>query len=52
MIVKWEPGWYELDQTVVVGDIDLFYLTDDNRYFSNGLLSPEKYSCEVKAEPP
>ena len=52
MIVKWEPGWYELDQTVVVGDIDLFYLTDDNRYFSTGLLSSEKYSCEVKAEPP
>ena len=49
MIVKWEPDWYELDQCIVVGDIDFFYLRKDNRYFANG-LDPKLYECEVKAE--
>ena len=50
MVVKWEPDWYELDQSIVVGDIDLFYLTKDNLYVANGLLSSGNYDCEVKAE--
>lgn len=50
MIIKWEPDWYELDQSIVVGDIDLFYLTKDNLYFENGLSSSGKYENEVKAE--
>lgn len=50
MIIKWEPGWYELDQTIVVGDTDWFYLTKDNLYFSNGLLSSGSHDCEVRAE--
>ena len=45
MIVKWEPYWYELDQCIVVGDIDLFYLRKDNLYFANGLNS-ELYERE------
>lgn len=49
MIVKWEPDWYELDQCIVVGDIDFFYLRKDNLYFANG-LNPKLYECEVKAE--
>ena len=49
MIVKWEPDWYELDQCIVVGDIDYFYLRKDNLYFANG-LNPKPYECEVKAE--
>lgn len=49
MIVKWEPYWYELDQCIVVGDIDFFYLRKDNLYFANGLNS-ECYEREVKAE--
>ena len=49
MNIKWEPYWYELDQSIVIGDIDLFYLTKDNCYFSYG-LSSENYECEVKAE--
>ena len=49
MIVKWEPYWYELDQCIVVGDIDFFYLRKDNLYFANGLNS-ESYEREVKAE--
>lgn len=50
MNVKWEPDWYELDQCIVVGDVDLFYLTKDNLYFENGLSSSGKYEYEVKAE--
>lgn len=50
MIVKWEPGWYELDQSVVVGDVDWFYLSNDCLYFADALLSPEKHDCEVRAE--
>ena len=50
MTVKWEADWYELDQCIVVGDIDLFYLTKDNLYFENGLSSSGKYEYEVKAE--
>lgn len=50
MTVKWKPDWYELDQSIVVGDIDLFYLTKDNPYFASGLLSSGNYDCEIKAE--
>jgi len=50
MIVKWEPSWYELDQSIVVGDTDLFYLSKDNLYFASGLLSSGNYDCEVKAQ--
>ena len=46
MTVKWEADWYELDQCIVVGDIDLFYLTKDNLYFENGLSSSGKYEYE------
>ncbi len=49
MIVKWEPYWYELDQSVVVGDMDFFYLTKDCSYFTNG-LSAENYDHEIRAE--
>ncbi len=50
MIVKWKPGWYELDQSLVVGDTDLFYLSKDNLYFASGLLSSGSYDHEVKAK--
>lgn len=48
MIVKWEPEWYALDQSIVVGDIDFFYLTKDNQSFCSDLLGEN--DCEVKAE--
>ena len=48
MIVKWKPAWYELDQSIVVGDIDLFYLSRDYLYFWTDLLWD--HDCEVKAE--
>lgn len=48
MIVKWEPKWYELDQAVVVGDVDVFYLSENNSCFANGFMSDN--DCEVEAE--
>lgn len=48
MVVKWKPAWYELDQSVVIGDIDLFYLSKDKRYFFNGFMGNN--DCEIKAE--
>ena len=47
MNIKWEPYWYELDQSIVIGDIDLFYLTKDNCYFSYGLFAKATYTCDV-----
>ena len=48
VIVKWKPRWYELDQSIVVGDVDLFYLSKDNLYFANGFAADN--DCEVKAK--
>ena len=48
MIVRWEPQWYELDQSIVVGDVDLFYLSKDNLYFASGSVTTD--DCEVRAE--
>ncbi len=48
LTVIWRPFWYELDQSIVVGDIDFFYLTKDKSQFSNGLTSEDDY--EIKAE--
>lgn len=31
MILKWTAAWYELDQTVIVGDKALFYLSIDEK---------------------
>lgn len=48
MIVKWKPEWYALDQSIVVGDIDLFYLSKDQCSFYSGILHYDDY--EVKAK--
>ncbi len=37
MDLKWKANWYELDQAIVVGDIDYFYLTKDNNFFASDL---------------
>lgn len=46
MIVEWIPMWYELDQCIVVGDVDLFYLTNENRFADD--FAKDAY--EVRAE--
>ena len=48
MIIRWTPQWYELDQSIVVGDVDLFYLSKDMHYFANGFADAN--DCEVKAK--
>lgn len=48
MNIEWKPFWYELDQSIVVGDIDFFYLTKDKSHFANGPISEVDY--EIKAE--
>ncbi len=46
MIVEWTPKWYELDQCIVVGDVDLFYLSNE-KCFADDF---DREACEVKAE--
>ncbi|MEW4370721.1 hypothetical protein [Paenibacillus kandeliae] len=48
MIMKWNPFWYGLDQSIVVGDTDLFYLQRDVQSFANGPVSIK--DREVEAE--
>ena len=40
MMLRWIPQWYELDWTVVVGDIDWFILSHDA--FVNGMFHDEE----------
>ena len=39
-MLRWIPQWYELDWTVVVGDIDWFILSQDT--FVNGMFHDEE----------
>jgi len=48
MRLKWKPGWYELDQSVVVGDCDYFYLNTEETQFANDLASND--DIEIVAE--
>lgn len=48
VLVKWNPAWYELDQSVVVGDIGLFYFSQDRRCFYNDFIG--KNERKIKAE--
>lgn len=48
MIIKWNPFWYELDQSVIIGDIDYFYIQKDWQAFANDSVSKEDH--EVVAE--
>lgn len=44
--LNYELKWYELDQCIVVGDIDFFYLKDEFNFADY----MEKENYEVKAE--
>ncbi|OPH48129.1 hypothetical protein BC351_38810 [Paenibacillus ferrarius] len=46
--MTWNPYWYDLDQTVIVGDVDYFYLDKDEKSFANGGASDD--DKEVRAE--
>ncbi len=46
MVVEWTPKWYELDQCIVVGDVDLFYLSNENCFADDF----DRDAYEVRAE--
>lgn len=46
--LKWEPYWYDLDQTIIVSDKDFFYLNNEKTGFANGLATSD--DKEVLAE--
>lgn len=46
MFVEWTPKWYELDQCIVVGDVDLFYFSNE-KCFSDDF---NRDAYEVRAE--
>jgi hypothetical protein len=48
MILEWKPFWYELDQTIVVGDIDYFYLKQGENTQAFGYFADDDE--QVKAE--
>ncbi len=45
MILTWTAAWYELDQTIIVGDKNLFYLPSDenNHSFFNDLYQSNSF---------
>ena len=43
MLVKWTPSWYELDETIIVGDTDWFCITKDGFFYNDLLRGEEKY---------
>ena len=48
MIITWSPLWYELDQAVVAGDIDYYYLSKDGTVFANGEASTSDQEVYAK----
>ena len=46
MNVEWTPKWYELDQCIVVGDVDLFYLNNEKCFADDS----NRDAYEVRAE--
>lgn len=47
MIIKWNPSWYELDQSIAVGDTGYFYLQKDAQTFANGPVSTGDQKVEA-----
>ncbi len=54
MKLIWTPYWYALDQSIVAGDNDIFFISSDITKFANGLLKDgddpgEAYRVEIVA---
>lgn len=47
MIVEWIPSWYELDQCIVVGDVDLFYLSNENCFADDFNRDADEVRAEI-----
>ncbi|MBQ8959833.1 MAG: hypothetical protein IJ071_01250 [Ruminococcus sp.] len=53
MILTWKASWYELDQTIIVGDKDWFYLLSDDTdhsFFSDLYQSNSFIRKELRIE--
>ncbi|WP_211654100.1 hypothetical protein [Planococcus alpniumensis] len=48
MHITWSPLWYGLDQAIVAGDIDYYYLSNDGAEFANGEASAEDKEIYAK----
>lgn len=48
MEITWSPLWYGLDQAIVAGDIDYYYLSNDSAEFANGEVSAEDQEVYAK----
>lgn len=48
MEITWSPLWYGLDQAIVAGDIDYYYLSNDIAEFANGEVSAEDQEVYAK----
>ena len=48
MKITWSPFWYELDQAIVTGDNDYYYLSNDCAEFANGEVSAEDQEVYAK----
>ena len=47
MIVEWIPSWYELDQCIVAGDVDLFYLSNENCFVDDFNRDADEVRAEI-----
>ena len=47
MIVEWISSWYELDQCIVVGDVDLFYLSNENCFADDFNRDADEVRAEI-----
>ena len=49
MILKWTPYWYELDDSIIVGDIDWFCVSNNERFANNtyGLNDVSFFQLEI-----
>jgi hypothetical protein len=43
-----EAFWGELDQSIVIDNIDFFYLTKDKSHFSNGFIWEALYRPKME----
>lgn len=45
--VVWKPYWYELDQSLIVGEKLKYYLTEDKLYIANGGATDDDIEIEA-----
>jgi hypothetical protein len=46
----WKPFWYDLDQTLIVGEEGYFYIIKESNIFSNGLSNDNEIEIKGKVK--